>query len=170
VFALPDALNIGAADVVLPVVPMFHINAWGLPFTAALTGAKLVLPGPRLDPVSLLDLTADEQVTYAAGVPTVWIGVLQAIDGEPERWDLSARDGINLGGAAVPPSLIEGFDRHSLEIVQGSGMTETSPLGTVSDLPADLQGTTPPSSTATAPVRVRRSSSSQFARVVRTVG
>jgi fatty-acyl-CoA synthase len=139
VFALPDALGISSRDVILPVVPMFHVNAWGLPYTAAFTGAALVLPGPRLDPVSLLDLAADERVTFAAGVPTVWMAVLQALDAEPERWDLGALQRVNLGGAAVPASLVEGFDRHGLSILQGWGMTETSPLGTVSHLPADLK-------------------------------
>jgi fatty-acyl-CoA synthase len=143
VFALPDSLGISSADVLLPVVPMFHVNAWGLPFTAALTGAKLVLPGPRLDPVSLLDLTADEDVTFTAGVPTVWMAVLEAIDADPERWDLSALQRVNLGGAAVPSSLIAGFERHGLPIIQGWGMTETSPLGTVSHLPDDLRTTAP---------------------------
>ena len=143
VFALPDALGISSAEVLLPVVPMFHVNAWGLPFTAALTGAKLVLPGPRLDPVSLLDLCADERVTFAAGVPTVWMAVLETIDAEPDRWDLSALTRVNLGGAAVPPSLIEGFERHGLPIIQGWGMTETTPLGTISHLPSDLETIAP---------------------------
>jgi fatty-acyl-CoA synthase len=143
VFALPDTLGVSSRDVILPVVPMFHVNAWGLPYTAALTGAALVLPGPRLDPVSLLDLAADEGVTLAAGVPTVWMGVLQALDAEPERWDLGALQRVNLGGAAVPASLIEGFNGHGLTVVQGWGMTETSPLGTVSHLPADLETAAP---------------------------
>ena len=89
VFALPDALGISSRDVILPAVPMFHVNGWDLPFTAALTGAELVLPGPRLDPVSLLDLLEDERVTFTAGVPTVWMAVLQALDAEPDRWDLA---------------------------------------------------------------------------------
>jgi fatty-acyl-CoA synthase len=139
VFALPDALGISSRDAILPAVPMFHVNGWNLPFTAALTGAKLVLPGPRLDPVSLLDLLDGERVTFTAGVPTVWMAVLQAIDAEPDRWDLGALATVNLGGAAVPASLIASFERHSLTIVQGWGMTETSPLGTLSQLPADLE-------------------------------
>ena len=139
VFALPDALGISSRDVILPAVPMFHVNGWDLPFTAALTGAKLVLPGPRLDPVSLLDLLEGERVTFTAGVPTVWMAVLQALDAEPDRWDLRALATVNLGGAAVPASLIEGFERHGLTIIQGWGMTETSPLGTLSKLPAELE-------------------------------
>jgi fatty-acyl-CoA synthase len=143
VFALPDAFGIGSRDVILPAVPMFHVNGWNLPFTAALTGAELVLPGPRLDPVSLLDLLEGEHVTYTAGVPTVWMAVLQTLDAEPDRWKLASLEQVNLGGAAVASSLIEGFERHRLTIIQGWGMTETSPLGTVSKLPADL-GTLPP--------------------------
>jgi fatty-acyl-CoA synthase len=139
VFALPDALGISSRDAILPAVPMFHVNGWNLPYTAALTGAKLVLPGPRLDPVSLLDLLEGERVTFTAGVPTVWMSVLQAIDAEPDRWDLTSLATVNLGGAAVPASLIAAFERHSLTIVQGWGMTETSPLGTLSKLPADLE-------------------------------
>jgi len=143
VFALPDALGIGSRDAILPAVPMFHVNGWNLPYTAALTGAKLVLPGPRLDPVSLLDLLEGERVTFTAGVPTIWMAVLQAVDAEPDRWDLRALAQVNLGGAAVPVSLIEGFERHGLTIIQGWGMTETSPLGTLSRLPADLEALAP---------------------------
>ena len=90
VAALPDVHGISARDVILPAVPMFHVNAWGLPYTAALAGAALVLPGPRLDPVSILDLLASERVTFTAGVPTVWMSVLEALDAEPGRWDLRA--------------------------------------------------------------------------------
>lgn len=143
VFALPDALGISSRDVILPAVPMFHVNGWNLPFTAALTGAKLVLPGPRLDPVGLLDLLEGERVTFTAGVPTVWMAVLQAIDAEPDRWNLGSLAQVNLGGAAVPASLIASFERHGLTIIQGWGMTETSPLGTVSKLPADLGSLAP---------------------------
>ena len=143
VFALPDALGISSRDVILPAVPMFHVNGWNLPFTAALTGAKLVLPGARVDPVSLLDLLEGERVTFTAGVPTVWMGVLQACDAEPERWDLRRLAQVNLGGAAVPTSLIAGFERHGLTIIQGWVMTETSPLGTISKLPAELETLSP---------------------------
>jgi fatty-acyl-CoA synthase len=143
VFALPDALGISSRDVILPAVPMFHVNGWNLPFTAALTGATLVLPGPHLDAVSLLDMLEGERVTFTAGVPTVWMTVLQAVDAEPDRWDLHSLAQVNLGGAAVPPSLIAGFERHGLTIIQGWGMTETSPLGTLSKLPADLESLAP---------------------------
>ena len=90
VAALPDVKDVSRRDTLLPVVPMFHANAWGLIYTAALVGAGLVLPGPKLDAESVLDLLADEHVTITAGVPTVWMAVLEAIEAEPERWDLSA--------------------------------------------------------------------------------
>jgi fatty-acyl-CoA synthase len=138
VAALPDTLNVSGRDTILPVVPMFHVNAWGLPYIAAFAGAGLVLPGPKLDAVSVLDLLADERVTITAGVPTVWMTVLQALDAEPDRWDLSAVKQLIVGGSAVPRSMFEGFDRHCLTIIQAWGMTETSPLGSVCRLPADL--------------------------------
>ena len=128
---------------ILPAVPMFHVNAWGLPFTAALAGAALVLPGPRLDPISILDLLASERVTFTAGVPTVWMSVLEALDAEPGRWDLRALQRVSLGGAAVPASLLAGLDRHGLTVIQGWGMTETSPVGTMCLLPPELDGASP---------------------------
>lgn len=138
VAALPDQLAVSARDTVLPVVPMFHANAWGLPYAAALAGARLVLPGPRLDPESVLDLCADERVTMTAGVPTVWMGMLTALDAEPGKWDLSELDRLIVGGAAAPRSMFEGFDHHGLTVVQAWGMTETAPLGAVCRLPARL--------------------------------
>jgi fatty-acyl-CoA synthase len=125
-------------DTILPVVPMFHANAWGLPYTGTFVGAALVLPGPKLDPVNILDLIADEHVTLTAGVPTVWMALLAALDAEPDRWDLSALERLLVGGSAVPRSLLEGFDRHGLTIIQAWGMTETSPLGSVCRLTPDL--------------------------------
>jgi len=141
--ALPDVLGINSRDVILPAVPMFHVNAWGLPYTATMTGAALVLPGPRLDPLSLLDLLASERVTFTAGVPTVWMSLLEALDAEPDRWDLSALQRVSLGGAAASRSLLEGFDRHGLTILQGWGMTETSPFGTLCRLPSELDAASP---------------------------
>ena len=136
--ALPDTNGASSQDTILPVVPMFHANAWGLIYTATFVGAGLVLPGPMLDPISVLDLMADEQVTLTAGVPTVWMAVLRALDEEPDRWDLSALQRLLVGGSAVPRSLLEGFDRHGLTIIQAWGMTETSPLGSVARLTPDL--------------------------------
>jgi fatty-acyl-CoA synthase len=141
--ALPDAMNVSSRDTVLPVVPMFHANAWGLPYTATMVGAGIVLPGPRLDAESVLDLLAAERVTLTAGVPTVWMAMLQAINAEPERWDLSALRRLLVGGSAVPKSMIEGFARHDLQIVQGWGMTETSPLASTSILPAEMDDAPP---------------------------
>lgn len=143
VAALPDQLSVSARDSILPVVPMFHANAWGLPYAAALAGARLILPGPHLDAVSVLDLFADEHVTMTAGVPTVWMGILTALDTEPQRWDLSSLDRLIVGGAAVPRSMLEGFDRHGLTVVQVWGMTETAPLGATCRLPARLDGCEP---------------------------
>jgi fatty-acyl-CoA synthase len=138
VAALPDVKAVSKRDVLLPVVPMFHANAWGMIYTAALIGSALVLPGPKLDAVSVLDLLADERVTITAGVPTVWMAVLEALEAEPDRWDLSALDHLIVGGSAAPPSMMERFDRFGLTIIHAWGMTETSPLGSVSRPPAEL--------------------------------
>ena len=138
VAAMPDVHGVSSRDVILPAVPMFHVNAWGLPYTAALAGAALVLPGPRLDPPSILELLETERVTFTAGVPTVWMAVLDALDAEPDRWDLGALARVSLGGAPAPVSLLEGLDRHGLTVVQGWGMTETSPVGTMCRLPPEL--------------------------------
>jgi fatty-acyl-CoA synthase len=136
--ALPGAMNVSARDIMLPVVPMFHANAWGIPYTATLVGAGLVLPGPKLDAESVLDLLADEHVTLTAGVPTVWMAMLKAIQDEPDRWDLSRVHRLLVGGSAVPRSMIEGYAKLGLEILQGWGMTETSPLASSAILPAEL--------------------------------
>ena len=129
---LRDAVGIGSDDVVLPVVPMFHAAAWGTPYAACSAGAKLVFPGPHLDPTSLLDLIAAEKVTVAAGVPTIWLGILQLLDQHPGRWDLSSVRTMLIGGSAAPASLIEGFQqRHGLEVTHAWGMTEMNPLGTI---------------------------------------
>ena len=138
VAALPDIKNVSRRDTVMPVVPMFHANAWGLPYTATLVGAAIVLPGPKLDAVNVLDLLADERVTLTAGVPTVWMAVLQALDAEPDRWDLSALEQLIVGGSAAPQSMLKGFDRHGLTIVHAWGMTEMSPLGSICRLPREL--------------------------------
>jgi fatty-acyl-CoA synthase len=136
--ALPDAHAISGRDTILPVVPMFHANAWGLPYIAAFTGAGQVLPGPRLDAESVLDLLADEQVTVTAGVATVWMAILQALNAEPDRWNLEQLRLLIVGGSAVPRSMFEGFDRHGLTVMQAWGMTETSPMGTICRPPVEL--------------------------------
>ena len=124
-------LSMSAEDTLLMVVPMFHANAWGIPFTAAAAGAKLVLPGPRLDPVSLFELLEGERVTYSAAVPTVWQLLLDHLSAN--RLRLSTLKRVLIGGSACPPALIRGFrDDHGVDVVQGWGMTEMSPIGTVS--------------------------------------
>jgi fatty-acyl-CoA synthase len=138
--ALPDCLGTSTRDVMMPVVPMFHVNAWGFPFGCALAGAKQVFPGPHLDAESLLELVEKERVTLTAGVPTIWFGILEALDREPRRWDVSSLRALVVGGSAAPRHMIEGFDRrHRLHVVHGWGMTETSPLGTMSRLKAHLE-------------------------------
>ena len=136
--AMTDGLAIGQREVLCPVVPMFHVNGWGLPFTATMVGCKQVLPGPHLDPESLLDLYVQEGVTLSAGVPTIWLGILQALETEPDRWKLGAIRMV-VGGSAAPESMIRGFDRHGLRVVHAWGMTEMTPLGTVSWLKRSLE-------------------------------
>jgi fatty-acyl-CoA synthase len=138
VSALPDALALSRADTLLPVVPMFHVNAWGLPYTAALVGAKLVFPGPHLDPASLLDLMERERVTVAAGVPTIWLGIREALDAAPTKPALAPGLRMIVGGSAAPEQLIRDFDRQGLTLLHAWGMTETSPIGLVSRLSPEL--------------------------------
>ena len=132
--ALPDVLALRHADAVLPVVPMFHANAWGMPYASVMMGAKAVFPGPALDAESVLDLMAGERVTLSGGVPTVWIAVLEALDREPGRWSLAPGLRLIVGGSAAPESLLRGFDRHGITVVHAWGMTEMSPLGSVCHL------------------------------------
>jgi fatty-acyl-CoA synthase len=134
----PFGLGTSVNDSFLPVVPMFHANAWGYPYLATLLGAKLVYPGPNLDAQSLLESFVQEQVTWAAGVPTIWMGILQLLDADPGAWDLSHMKGMLVGGSAVPRAMITAFARHGLTIVQGWGMTETSPVASTGALPHDL--------------------------------
>ena len=137
--ALADSLGICGGDVTLPVVPMFHANGWGFPFTATMVGAKQVFPGPYLDAASLLDLFERERVTITGGVPTIWLGILGVLDKEPTKYDLSALRAMAVGGSAAPESMIRAFrERHGLNVVHAWGMTETTPLGTVSLLTSDL--------------------------------
>ena len=138
VAGLPDCLALSRADTLLPVVPMFHVNAWGLPFVAALAGARLVFPGPHLDPASLLDLIADQRVTVAAGVPTIWLGIREALDAAPDRWTLQPGLRMIVGGSAAPEQLIRDFDRLGMTLIHAWGMTETSPIGLVSRVPPQL--------------------------------
>ena len=131
--ALPDVMCLSARDAVLPVVPMFHVNAWGIPYSAALTGCKLVLPGPAMDGKSIYDLMEAEQVTYAAGVPTVWQMLLSYIG--PQGLKFSSLKRTVIGGSACPPAMITAFqDGYGVEVLHAWGMTEISPLGTLCTL------------------------------------
>lgn len=131
--ALPDALSLSARDCVLPVVPMFHVNAWGLPYACSMTGAKLVFPGGALDGKSVFDLIEGEGVTMAAGVPTVWLGLLNYMAQEKVRF--STLDRTVIGGSACPPAMIRAFkDQYGVTVLHAWGMTEMSPLGTVCNL------------------------------------
>ena len=142
---MPDAMNLSSRDVILPVVPMFHVNAWGLPYSAPLTGAKLVLPGSALDGKSLFELMESEKVTFSAGVPTVWLGLLNYVAEHDLKFSTFKRTVI--GGSACPPTMMTTFQKkYGIEVVHAWGMTEMSPLGTIctlrakhSSLPEDVQ-------------------------------
>ncbi len=131
--ALPDVMSISARDVILPVVPMFHVNAWGIPYSAALTGAKLVFPGPAMDGKSVYELIEAEKVTYAAGVPTVWQMLLGHL--KPTGLRFSTLKRTVIGGSACPPAMIKAFQEdYGVEVLHAWGMTEMSPLGTLCTL------------------------------------
>jgi fatty-acyl-CoA synthase len=136
---LADTLAISHCDTLLPVVPLFHANAWGLPHAATMMGTKLVLPGPHLDATSLLELMQSERVTIAAGVPTVWMAILEALEKEPGRWKLVPDLRMVVGGSAAPEAMIRAFDKHGLRVVHAWGMTEMSPVGSVSHLGPDAR-------------------------------
>ncbi len=132
--SLPDQFNLSCHDIVLPIVPMFHANAWGLAYAAAMNGSKLVLPGRNLQPKALLDLMQNERVTFAAGVPTVWLGALNELDRDPGRWKLGPGLRILVGGSAAPESMFRRFDQLGVRVIHAWGMTETTPVATVSTL------------------------------------
>ena len=135
--AMADSVAVSERDTVLPVVPMFHVNAWGLPFTSTLVGAKQVFPGPHLQPRDLAELIQNEKVTLAAGVPTLWIGLYSLL--EREQYDLSSLRTLVVGGSAAPRTLIENFEKNfGVPITHAWGMTEMTPLGTISKLKAEL--------------------------------
>lgn len=143
--ALPDVMCISAKDAILPVVPMFHVNAWGIPYSAAMTGAKLVFPGPALDGKSVYELIEAEGVTFAAGVPTVWQMLLSHM--KPNALKFSSLKRTVIGGSACPPAMIDAFrESYGVDVLHAWGMTEMSPLGTLCTLknkhlklPADAQ-------------------------------
>jgi fatty-acyl-CoA synthase len=146
VASLGDFWGLRGTDVVLPVTPMFHANSWGMPYGAVMMGVKLVFPGPHLHPEDLLDLMQLEPPTLSLGVPTIWLSLIQAYDAaqQPDsphhgRWKLPRGMRSLVGGAAVPEALIRAFDRHGVWIEQGWGMTETSPVCTISYPRAELR-------------------------------
>jgi acyl-CoA synthetase (AMP-forming)/AMP-acid ligase II len=140
--ALPDVMGVSARDSILPVVPMFHVNAWGIPYSAAMTGAKLVFPGPGMDGKSVYELIEAEKVTYAAGVPTVWQMMLAHMKSANLRFTTLKRTVI--GGSACPPAMITAFnDDYGVEVLHAWGMTEMSPLGTLCTLKNKHLGLSP---------------------------
>jgi acyl-CoA synthetase (AMP-forming)/AMP-acid ligase II len=133
--AMPNALNVSAADTVLPVVPMFHVNAWGLPYSVLLSGAKMVYPGAALDGKSLYELFESEGVTFSAGVPTVWLGLINYVMQNELKFSTFRRTVI--GGSACPPAMMDTLiDKLNVEVIHAWGMTEMSPLGTAGGLQA----------------------------------
>jgi fatty-acyl-CoA synthase len=131
--ALPDVMCISARDSILPVVPMFHVNAWGIPYSAAMTGAKLVFPGPAMDGKSVYELIEAEKVTFAAGVPTVWQMLLGHM--KPAQLSFSTLKRTVIGGSACPPAMIHAFrEDYGVDVLHAWGMTEMSPLGTLCTL------------------------------------
>jgi fatty-acyl-CoA synthase len=139
VASLGDFWGLRGTDVVMPVTPMFHANSWGIPYGAVMLGVKLVFPGPHLHPDDLLDLMQLEPPTLSLGVPTIWMSLIQTFDAAQDpaspnhgRWKLPRGMRSLVGGAAVPEALIRAFDRHGIWIEQGWGMTETSPVCTIS--------------------------------------
>lgn len=130
---MTDSMNLSATDCLLGIVPMFHAMGWGLPWSALMLGCKQVMPHRFMDPASLIRLMADEQVTVSAGVPTIWQGVKSIYEANPGKYDLSNLSRVTCGGSAPPPSLIRWYwDTLGVEMIQGWGMTETSPLATLS--------------------------------------
>src|SRR5213594_57021 len=137
--SLPDNFGISRTDTVLPAMSMFHANAWGLPYAAVMNGAKIVLPGPNLQPELILDLLSAEQVTLTGAVPTVWLGVLQCLEREPKRWSLPKGMRIIIAGSAAPETRFRRFDKFGVRMIHAWVMTETAPIGTVCTLGPEMQ-------------------------------
>src|ERR1051326_7186590 len=134
-----DCFAISQRDVVMPIMPMFHANAWGVPFASVMSGSKLVFPGRSVDACSLLDLIDSEKATFCGAVPTVWLAILQALESEPKRWQLHGLRCV-IAGSACPESLMRRLDAHGIRAMQAWGLTETSPIATMSVLsPAERQ-------------------------------
>ncbi|MFA5938029.1 MAG: long-chain fatty acid--CoA ligase [Sinimarinibacterium sp.] len=136
--SLPDACNLSVRDCVVPVVPMFHAMAWGMPYSATMVGARQALPGPHLDAESLLDLFAETGTTFTAGVPTIWMRILEELDRHPGRWKLRPGMRMIVGGSATPPSMVRAFEKHDLQIIAAWGMTETSPICSIAQVRPEI--------------------------------
>ncbi len=132
--SLPDNFSISRHDTVLPAMSMFHANAWGMPHAAVMNGSTLVMPGPNLQPEAILDLLSLHRVTLTGAVPTVWLAVIDTLERQPDRWPLAEGLRIIVAGSACPETLFRRFDRFGVRVIQPWGMTETTPMATVSTL------------------------------------
>ena len=132
--SLPDNFAISRHDTILPAMSMFHANAWGLPYAGVMNGSRLVLPGPNLQPERILDLLTAHEVTLTGAVPTIWLGVLQALDAQPARWRLTRGARVIVAGSAAPEVLFRRFDDLGVRVIQPWGLTETTPIATVCTL------------------------------------
>jgi fatty-acyl-CoA synthase len=137
--SLPDNFGISRYDTIMPVMSMFHANAWGLPFAALMNGSRLVLPGPNLQAEALLDLLTTHRVTLTGAVPTVWLDVLDALEKDPHRWQPLEGLRVVVAGSACPETLFRRFDKFGVQVIQPWGMTETTPVATVSTLKPHMQ-------------------------------
>lgn len=137
--SLPDNFSISRCDCVLAAMSMFHANAWGLPYAGVMNGSKLVLPGPNLQPERLLDLLSQERVTLTGGVPTIWLGVIDALERQPDRWQISSGMRVVVAGSAAPESLFRRFEKFGVRVIQPWGMTETTPIATVCTLKPHME-------------------------------
>jgi fatty-acyl-CoA synthase len=138
--SLPDHFCIGRCDTILPAMSMFHANAWGMPFAAVMQGSSLILPGPNLQPERILDLLTTHRVTLTGGVPTIWLAVIDALERQPERWRLAPGLRVIVAGSAAPETLFRRFDGFGVKVIQPWGMTETTPIATVSTLKPHMDG------------------------------
>ncbi len=136
--ATPDVMGLSNTDCVLPVVPMFHANAWGIPYAGTMVGAKFVFPGPHLDPESLLTQFMTEKISFSGGVPTVWLGILQTIEKDPAKYEALRGLRTAVGGSAAPPAVIRRFQHMGITVLHAWGMTEMSPIGTVAQVKPHL--------------------------------
>lgn len=141
--SLPDNFSIGRGDTVLPLASMFHANAWGLAHASVMQGSALVFPGPNLRPERVLELLSTHRVTLTAGVPTIWLGVLDALEREPTRWSFAPGLRIIVAGSAAPEMLFRRFDKFGVRVIQAWGMTETTPIATVSTLKPEMEDLSP---------------------------